>query len=168
MDFLIPLADPGAKGGILFHIEDDFAAITSHGLRCAFRDRVRITLSGTTIYGEQATRAVWVSDAGAFVVLKALAFRNRGENKDAYDLYYVIRNYGDDVGDVAAKLLPLLDDPAAQTAIEILRSDFTTLDSLGAMRVANFLFAAPDDAVQAEVSAFVNELLGQLARLRRK
>ena len=28
---------------------------------------------------------------GAFVVLKALAFRDRGEPKDAYDLVYVLR-----------------------------------------------------------------------------
>jgi predicted nucleotidyltransferase len=43
--------------------------------------------------GERASREIWVCGPGAFVVLKALAFRTRGENKDAYDLYYVIRNY---------------------------------------------------------------------------
>ena len=81
-------------------------------------------------------------------------------------MHYVVRNYGNGVRDVAAKLLPLLDDPAAQTAVEILRSDFTTLDSVGALRVADFRFGAPDDAEQAEVSAFVSELLDRLARLQ--
>ena len=46
-------------------------------------------------YGsEQPTREVWVCGPGAYVVLKALAFRLRGENKDAYDLHYLVRNYG--------------------------------------------------------------------------
>jgi len=34
---------------------------------------------------------------GAFVVLKALAFKGRGENKDAYDLYHLVRNFGEGV-----------------------------------------------------------------------
>jgi len=51
--------------------------------------------------------------AGAYVVLKALAFDSHGENKDAYDLFYVIRNYGSGVSDVVAKLAPLLDDAEA-------------------------------------------------------
>jgi hypothetical protein len=39
-----------------------------------------------------------VRDADAYVVLKALAFDSRGENKDAYDLFYVVRNYGVGLG----------------------------------------------------------------------
>jgi hypothetical protein len=41
------------------------------------------------------------------VVLKALAFERRGENKDAYDLFSMIRNYGRSVEDLAARLRPL-------------------------------------------------------------
>jgi len=45
-----------------------------------------VTLKGETLFGEKATRNIRVCDAGAYVVLKALAFDSRGENKDAYDL----------------------------------------------------------------------------------
>ncbi len=41
---------------------------------------------------------------GAYVVLKSLAFRSRGENKDAHDLYYLVRNYGTGIEDVASRL----------------------------------------------------------------
>lgn len=44
--------------------------------------------------GEDATRDVWVCGPGAHVVLKAPAFASRGENKDAYDLFYVVRDFG--------------------------------------------------------------------------
>ena len=74
------------------NIEPDFAAIIAPGLYLAFQDRKRIAISGRTIIGEWATRTIWVCGAAAYVVLKSLAFRLRGENKDAYDLYYLVRN----------------------------------------------------------------------------
>ena len=96
----------------------------------------------------------------AFVVLKALAFRNRGENKDAADLYYMIRNFGRGVEEVASRLRPLLNDPSAKLAITILGEDFLEHDGLGARRVAVFLNdGAPDDDLQADVTGFVGRLL---------
>lgn len=131
VDFVIPPSREGDKGGKLRNIEPDFAAIIAPGLRCAFRDHQHVTIKGTTLFGEKATREVWVAGAGAYVVLKALAFDSRGENKDAYDLYYVVRNFGGGPGEVAAKLRPLLDDPEAQRALGVLRRDFAELDAVG-------------------------------------
>jgi hypothetical protein len=107
---------------------------------------------------------VWVCDAGAYVVLKALAFDGRGENKDAYDLFYVIRNYGSGVRDVAAKLEPLLDDEEAKNAIEVLRRDFTDAESVGPSRAAEFITGGRDDDIQADVVGFVVELLDRVGR----
>src|SRR6266545_3694337 len=70
VDFLIPPSREGDRGGKLRDIEPDFAAIIAPGLRCAFRDRQRVTLEGRTLFGEKATREVWVCGAGAYVVLK--------------------------------------------------------------------------------------------------
>jgi hypothetical protein len=78
--------------------------VIAPGLHLAFKNRSRVSLSGLTIVGEDATRGIWVCGAGAFVALKALAFDLRGENKDAYDLFYVLRNYGAGLEDVAACL----------------------------------------------------------------
>jgi hypothetical protein len=164
VDFLIPPSREGDRGGKLRDIEPDFAAIIAPGLRCAFRDRKRITLNGRTLFGEKATREVWVCDAGAYVVLKALAFDSRGENKDAYDLFYVLRNYGSGVGDVMAKLQPLLDDDEAGKALDVLRRDFTDPESVGPRRVAEFITGGPDDEVHADVVGFVAQLLSALAR----
>jgi hypothetical protein len=48
LDFLIPPSLPGDKGGQLRNLQPDFAAIIAPGLRLAFRDRIRVPLSGTT------------------------------------------------------------------------------------------------------------------------
>jgi len=113
VDFLIPPSREADQGGKLRDIEKDFAAIIAPGLKLAFQDRRRVTIAGKTILGEKASREVWVCGPGAFVVLKALAFLGRGENKDAYDLYYLVRNFGESVDDVTACLRPLLSDPEA-------------------------------------------------------
>jgi hypothetical protein len=162
VDFLIQPSRDGDKGGKLRDIEPDFAAIIAPGLRCAFRDHQQVTIKGKTLFGEKATRKVWVAGAGAYVVLKALAFDSRGENKDAYDLHYVVRNYGGGVDDVAAKLRPLLDDPEAQRALAVLRRDFSELDAVGPMRVAAFVTGGQDDELQADVVAFVAQLLANV------
>lgn len=159
IDFLIPPTLPEDTGGELRDIEPDFAAIIAPGLHLAFQDRRRVTLSGRTIMGEETTRDVWVCGPGAYVVLKALAFDLRGENKDAYDLFYVVRNCGPGVADVAAYLRPLLDDEAASKAMAVLRRDFMEHDGVGARRVAEFLSGGPDDAIQADVVGFLRQLL---------
>jgi hypothetical protein len=162
VDFLIQPTLPGDRGGRLRDIEPDFAALIAPGLHLAFLDRRRVTLSGKTFWGEEATRDVWVCGAGAYIVLKALAFRDRGENKDAYDLFYVIRNFGVGVSDVADALRPLMDYPSAVKATEILEQDFLDHDGVGPRRVAEFLSGGRDDSVQADVVGFVGELLALL------
>jgi len=159
VDFLIPPSSDADQGGTLRDIEADFAAIIAPGLTLAFQDRDRIRLKGRTIRGERAARDVWVCGPGALVVLKALAFEMRGENKDAYDLFYMIRNYGKSVEDVAVRLRPLLIDGQAQQALTILRRDFLDIDGVGPRRVADFLVRAPNEAIQAEVVGFVSRLL---------
>lgn len=160
VDFLIQPTNDSDKGGKLRDLEPDFAAIVAPGLRCAFQDREQVTVRGTTLFGERATRNVWVAGAGGYVVLKALAFDSRGENKDAYDLFYVVRNFRAGPADVAAKLRPLTSEPEAQRALAVLQRDFAELDAVGPMRVATFVTGGRDDDLQADVVALIGQLLG--------
>jgi len=164
IDFLIPPTSPGDRGGALRNLEPDFAAIIAPGLHLAFRDRQLVTLSGPTIFGEDASRSIWVCGAGAYVVLKALAFERRGENKDAYDLFYVLQNYGIGVESIAKCLKPLLEDDAAAKAVEVLRCDFLKHNGLGPRRVAEFKTGHRDDAIQADVVGLIEELLRLLGK----
>ena len=164
VDFLIQPSLPDDTGGKLRDIEPDFAAVMAPGLHLAFLDRQKVTLSGQTIMGERATRETWICGPGAFVVLKALAFSLRGENKDAYDLFYVLRNFGESVEGIVEHLDPLRSDPATIEAVEILRRDFTSHDGPGPMRVAEFLTGGPDDIIQADVVGFVAAFLRTYGR----
>jgi hypothetical protein len=163
VDFLIPPPHPGDRTTELIRLGDDFAAQVTDGLDLAFRDTVRTRIAGKTFAGADASFDIIVCGPGAFVVLKALAFRGRGENKDAHDLYYVVRHFGAGAGDVADRLRPLLPDANAQRAIQILRDDFTDYDGRGPLAVARFTRGGPDEDVQADVVGFVGEFLRQIS-----
>jgi hypothetical protein len=162
VDFLIePEPSTEAQAGRLFPLTKDWAAIIAPGLHLAFRNNESVTLAGRTIAGETATRNIRVCGAGAFVALKALAFHIRGENKDAYDLFYLLRNYGRGVADVAAQLRPLLPDASAEKSLEYLRADFRDSDSTGPRRAAQFLYGRPDPDTQADAVGFVRQFLAE-------
>jgi len=162
IDFLVPPTSDEDQGGQIKDIEKDFAAVVTPGLELAFKDKIKVTLDGNTIFGENAKRNVYFCGPGAFVVLKALAFRIRGENKDAYDLYYHIRNFGSSVDDIAEALKPLLNEKETKEAIKILKEDFTGNDSVGAVRVARFITGSTDETIQADVAGFVRSLLDSI------
>ncbi|MCY3841641.1 MAG: hypothetical protein OXH09_23855 [Gammaproteobacteria bacterium] len=163
VDFLVQPTRSGDKGGRLRNLKPDFAAVIVPGLHLAFQDLVSVGLSGMTIQGERATRKVRVCGPGAFIVLKALAFRNRGEEKDAYDLYYVLRYYGSGVDDVVKPLRPLAHDVDVLSALAILREDFLDPEGLGPHRAAGFLNGGQrDDDIQADVAGFVGQFVRHL------
>ena len=162
IDFLISQQREGDEPGNPCHIESDFAAFITRGLDLAFRDRRSVKLSGYTLLGERAARDVPVCGPGAFTVLKALAFGNRGARKDAYDLSYVLSGLG--TNDVAQCLESLLPDARVEDALDIIRNNFTDHDAIGPMRVAYFRNGGPDDDIQADVVGDALELLRALGR----
>lgn len=163
VDFLISPPTPAERPGRVFHLQGGkLGAFVTPGLELAFRDRERVTLTGLTLRQEKATRGIWVCGPGAFVVLKALAFRMRGVNKDAYDLFYLVRNYGSGLADVVERLRPLQDSAHCLTALEVLREDFLDEDALGPRRASEFLVGGPDANLQADVVSAISELLRAL------
>lgn len=161
VDFLIQPTLTDDKGGKLRDLEPDFAAIIAPGLHLAFENREQILISGKTIKGETAERRVWVCGPGAYIILKSIAFRLRGENKDAYDLYYLIRNYSGGIDELVSQIIPLMGDNSAKEAIQYLKEDFREHESVGPRRVAEFTRGGPDDEVQADVVSYLSSLLAR-------
>lgn len=162
IDFLIPPTGENDRGGRIKNLEDDFAALIAPGLNLAFEDFDEINLDGPTIKNEEIkNRKIRVCGPGAYVVLKAYAFFNRGENKDAYDLYYVIRNYGTGPEEVADRFLKLGVNEHCAAALQILRDNFFSVDSVGVKRAVEFIIGedAEDENLAAEVMGFLNRFI---------
>lgn len=158
VEFLIPPASPGQHGGSLQNLERDFAAVVAPGVDLAFRDRRLVTLSGTTVLGEEASRDVFVCGPGAYVVLKALAFAGRGANKDAYDLYYVLQHYEGGLAEIAESIRLLRGESVVTEALAVLDREFRRLDATGPTRTGVFLGLVTDE-FRAQVVGLVDALL---------
>jgi hypothetical protein len=158
VDFLIQPSSPHDKGGKLRNLEGDFAAVITPGLHLAFLDFEEVNVRGETLTGGKAERRVRVCGPGAFVVLKSLAFQGRAENKDAYDLWYVLQNRGDAVD----RLKNLASDPIAQAALDVLARDFADADSVGPVRAAKFLYDQGDENLQADFAGLVRGVLAAI------
>ncbi len=159
VDFSIPQGEGTPGPGKLQHLRGDFAAVVTPGLHLAFKQRVRITLKGKTLDGAEATREIPVCGPGAYVVLKALAHKNRRERKDAYDLYYLVRYYKGGPDEVGRQLAELLPDEYATLSIDYLNENFMGHDQAGPRDVAMFLTGDLDDDIQADVVGTIAALL---------
>ena len=163
VDFLIPPIEETDEGGRLRHLESDLAAMIIPGLELAFKDRRWKVLSGRIPSGAWATREIPVCGPGAFTVLKALAFGNRAENKDGYDLFYVCSGVG--VPDVAESLVPLQPDTDIEDALSVIERDFCHHDGPGPIGTARFIARELDENMQADVVGYARALLRSVGRL---
>lgn len=165
IDFLISPTREGEEGGSIKHLEENLAAIITPGLELAFEDISVIELSGTRLGGAEATQEVPVCGPGAFVLLKALACERRGKDKDKYDLFYVIRNYGEGPSTVAERFGPLLEAgrPEARKAREILSELFGNPERIGPIAVSRFVYGQRMGELEADAAAFIQEFLAHLA-----
>ena len=157
IDFLIPSTDQTDPPGSIQHLEGDFGAVVTPGLELAFKDRRQRRLTDTIPSGARASRDICVCGPGAFTVLKALAFGERTENKDAYDLFYVWRAIG--IPEVTEGLSLLIPDPAVEQALDVIERDFSQFDGPGPIAAARFIAGGLDDEIQADVSGFAVALL---------
>ncbi len=160
VDFLIAPASPSRRPGKLQDLEADFAAFITPALPLAFQDALRVVIDDTTPKNERARREVNVAGPAAFVVLKAHALRLRGENKDAYDLVYVLTQFGEEpVAEVAKRFAAISSAAEAQEALNILDEDFASINHMGPRRYAAFLGGGEDAARRADAYASVREFL---------
>jgi predicted nucleotidyltransferase len=164
VDFLLPPVEDAREGGRVLALEGDFGVLIAPGLELAFDERELVTIDGHTLRGEQVTRTIPVCGPAAFVVLKAYAFADRGEPKDAFDLVYVIRRWKTGGADAIPDRLARHADrhrSVVTRALEVLARDFGSVDHIGPLRVADFEGATGElrDQVTADAHGYVDDLL---------
>lgn len=155
VDFLI---QTNTKAGKLQNLTASLAAIQADAVELAFLDRVEVELSGETLNSDTATRRLWVCGPSAFVAMKAIAFGNRNEPKDAYDLVYVLRECEPEPPTA------LCAHEVFQDALGRLASDFATLDSHGCKRAASFIGNESDELL-ADIVGVVGDFIGKAGLL---
>lgn len=163
VDFLMPPIPGAEKGGQVQALEGDFGALIAPGLELAFEERQEIPIEGLTLQAEKANRMIPVCGPATFVVLKALAFADRGEPKDAYDLVYVVRRWPAGVADIADRLAShaTAHSDVVERALRALANNFAEPASIGPRRAVSFEGESVNDldAATADTHGFIDDLL---------
>jgi predicted nucleotidyltransferase len=162
VDFLMAPIPGGPLPAKVQNLEGDFGALIIPGVELAADEREIITLDGHTFSGERVTREIPVCGPATFTVLKALAFAQRGEPKDAFDLVYVLRGWND-MGDIVERLVghATQHDGIVARALTDLSRDFHEPTNHGPLRAAAFdtLRAGELDDAAADAHGYVDDLL---------
>lgn len=155
VDFLMPPAPDQDDRRRVQLFEGDFGALITPGLQLAFRERVTVELTGHTLKGEHVTRSLPVCGPAAFVVLKSLAFSDRGEPKDSFDLVYVLRHTPGRAVAVAERLAEhkKTDDEVVGRAMQLLARDFNSPHEIGPLRAAEFAVVDTESHEEVEERA---------------
>jgi hypothetical protein len=109
----------------------------------ALRSNLKMIIAGTMPDGRKNEVEVLVASIPALLVMKGYALVQRDKKKDAYDIYFCVRNYADGMEALAAECRKLLEDPVAREGFENIAGKFGTVDAFGPHTVRMFLEGSP-------------------------
>lgn len=144
-------------------------AFNVRGAQLVTRDYVEREIEADRLdEGGRSKVTVRVANILSYTVLKVLAFQDRHENKDSYDLIYCLLNFGEGPEDAGRAAAQSTIRHAAQVrdALQLLAARFESADHDGARAYGTFLADDGDDEQAArfrqEAVAVVRDFLAAM------
>lgn len=116
----------------------DIHARKGRGIDLAFIDPERVQINGKLPGGGKDSVLVQVSSIPVFIVMKCIALDNRLKEKDAWDIYYCVRNYPGGIEKLAKEFSSLANNRFTKEALKILAMKFSSPEDIGPKYVADF------------------------------
>jgi hypothetical protein len=168
VDFLtIPESETQAKKHRHRKVQPDLLARISKGYEIVFKHNFQYRLTGILPDNGENSVDIKIADIVSLLATKGILLGERFREKDAYDLFSVIRHYKDGPKSVAEKISPFLKDETIKEAIDNIKDKFEKIDSAGPSWVAKFLYPAKENGearkrIQAEAYVTFREFFEQL------
>lgn len=150
---------------------DNFVTIPADGADLALRDKVAKVIKGKMPNGADNEVTIYVASIPTFLVMKGYAIFDREKPKDAYDIYYCVRNYPGGVTALADACRYLKNVESAQQGFAGIAAKFREPTGLGPIMVRNFVRDSsilggrtPEQWQQdafGQVDAFIRALRGE-------
>ena len=120
----------------------------------------KITLEAKRPDGAVDTATVNVVAVVPYLIMKAAAL-GRGKSKDAYDIYFLIKNYQGGVKALSKEFINLREKEIVLRMIEKLRGKFASMDHAGPKDIVDFLDLTEDEVeyTKRDASEQVMELI---------
>jgi hypothetical protein len=137
VDFLMPREVTLVKNSP--PLLSDFAVQKADGAELAIRFYQLVAIAGFMPDGVHNRVEIAVCSIPALLAMKGYAISGRYKQKDAYDIYYCIRNYPDGHEALARDCQPLLKFPTAVQGYRYIAEKFENIDSFGPTCVRRFV-----------------------------
>jgi len=146
-----------------------FATFNVRGAHLVREDFVEIEIGGDRLDGGgRSLVRLRIANLLPFVVLKIMAFQDRHDNKDGYDLVFTLLNYKGGpkaCGEIASKSV-VVDHPLVKEAVTLLHERFADARQDGPAAYAGFLAQGDNDEevarLRQEAVATIREFLNGL------
>jgi hypothetical protein len=120
-------------------ILDDFAVQRADGADLAMHFNQLVAVRGSMPKGGINTVEIAVCSIPALLAMKGHAIQRRYKQKDAYDIYYCVRNYPNGIDALAADCKALLARPSGAEGYGFINEKFDTPEGFGPTCVKNFV-----------------------------
>ena len=124
-------------------VQKDLQAVVIRGSSIVFSHNFEHNITGVLPSGAETRTLAKVSDVVGSLATKGLALKGRYKEKDAYDIYFVLRYHKGGPKKVAEEVRSFLGESVVAEALEEIRDKFRNVRSEGPFQVAYFL--APED-----------------------
>lgn len=137
VDFLMP------KDAIIARnvppLISNFAVQRADGAELALNFHQMIAIDGDMPDGGRNRVSIAVATIPALLAMKGYALTNRNKPKDAYDIYYCVRNYPGGINQLVSATMPLLKVEAAKAGFQRISSKFRDVNDFGPTCVRHFV-----------------------------
>ena len=111
----------------------------ARGADMAFDDPVHVDITGELPGGAKDTATIRVAGIVPFIVMKAMAMRDRLKQKDPYDIYYCLQYFPGGIEEIAASFSLLRRNKLVGEALGILAEKFNSPEHVGSVHIIEFL-----------------------------
>ena len=139
----------------------NFAVQRADGADLALKFYQLVAIDGDMPDGGGNRVQIAVASIPALLAMKGYAITNRRKQKDAYDIYYSIRNFPDGVDALVAATRPLLEFATARTGYLHISGKFRHLDDFGPTSVRQFV-NRPDVLGERTADQWQQDAFGQV------
>lgn len=116
-----------------------FAVQRADGVDLALQLSQLVTLEGDMPEGGGNRIRIAVASIPALLAMKGYAINNRLKQKDAYDIYYSVRNFPGGISPLTEATRPLLELPSARQAYSHISEKFGSIEDFGPTSVRKFV-----------------------------
>ncbi len=117
----------------------EFAVQRADGADLALEFHQQVLIEGDMPDGTRNSVRITVASIPALLAMKGHALAGRLKHKDAYDIYYSVRNFAGGIDALVAATRPLLDVPSAQRGYRLISEKFRYVEDFGPVSVRGFV-----------------------------